>query len=211
MALFSTQYFGNILYFATALNSGELLIEAHENYIKQSYRNRCSILSANGKIDLTVPTEKISGSKIAIKEVKIDYTTRWQQMHERAIVASYKNSPFFEHYFDYIEPLFRKKPQFLFDMNMEILELIEKMLCVKLNIAITNNFIPLEERSDDYRFLISPKKSVEEVVFSPYYQVFSHKMEFVENMSIIDLLFCEGNESISYLKSLNLFKILNTK
>ncbi|MEG1635859.1 MAG: WbqC family protein, partial [Rikenellaceae bacterium] len=98
MALFSTAYMANVLYYGTILCNGRCTIELNENYTKQTYRNRCTILSANGAINLTVPIVKISGEKMPIKEVKIDYATPWQKLHMRSIMSAYRNSPYFEHY-----------------------------------------------------------------------------------------------------------------
>lgn len=197
MALLSTAYMGNSLYYGTILNSGKCIIELNENYSKQTYRNRCTILSANGSINLTIPIVKISGEKIPIKSVKIDYATPWQKLHTRSIVSAYKNSPYFDHYVDDFFHIFGKRYDYLVDLNYDLHLLIMKILKTDIKTQFTESFS--EYADEDYRYSISPKILVDGQQFKPYYQVFSEKLPFEPNLSIIDMIFCVGPEIKDYL------------
>ncbi|MFI3315624.1 MAG: WbqC family protein [Rikenellaceae bacterium] len=200
MGLFATTYFGNIDYFAHAIRSESVIIESNENFIKQTYRNRCSIVTANGVMDLIVPVVKMSGKKSKITETKIDYSTRWQSIHERSIIAAYKNAAYFEHYFDIFEPLLTHRYETLFELNMESLKCVKKALKIDFKTTFTAQYEPYREDKEDYRYTITPKIVADKERFPFYYQVFSEKMEFIHNVSILDLIFCEGNGTLEYLK-----------
>lgn len=197
MALFSTAYMGNILYYSTILNSKTCTIELNENYPKQTYRNRCTILSANGAINLTIPIIKISGEKMPIKNVKIDYSTPWQKLHTRSITSAYRNSPYFDHYCDNFFTIFEKRYEYLIDLNTELHLLIMKILRSDIKTEFTENYT--EQTEDDYRYSISPKVPTDSKQFKPYYQVFSEKLPFEQNLSIIDLILCTGPDAKEYL------------
>ncbi|MBN2681639.1 MAG: WbqC family protein [Bacteroidales bacterium] len=200
----STAYFPPISWFNKVYNASEVFIEAHENFSKQSYRNRCEIASANGKLSLCIPTIKEHGNKILIKDAKIDYREDWQKNHLKAIESAYRNSPFFEYYIDEFEPILKTKFEFLFDLNLEIIQKVKKILSISTQIIETNEFSMDYEDESDYRFIIHPKSRVrkKDSLFEsqPYYQVFSEKYGFLENLSILDLIFNMGNESVNYLK-----------
>ncbi len=201
MALFSTAYIGNIEYYSKVLKSDSCVIELHENYIKQSYRNRCSIVGANGIIDLTVPIVKIHGEKQSIAAVKIDYDTPWQKLHSRSIESAYRSSPYYEHYIDLFTPLLATRYEMLIELNIAWHNAIIKALKSDLKTDFTAEYC--KDASEDYRYSISPKKGVDTSLFTPYYQVFSEKMEFKPNLSVLDLIFCMGPEAISYLRDMN--------
>ena len=200
--IFSTAYFPPINYFKLLINAKEVFIEQHENFVKQTYRNRCKILAANGEMSLIVPIEKDSGNKIKIRDVKIDYATNWQKQHLKSIESAYRNSPFYEFYIDDFIPLFEKRHKFLFDFNLEItLKLFEEFdIDKKLNFnkefeKEPNNYI-------DYRNKIHPKKQSKELELlteTSYYQTFNDKFSFFPNLSSIDLLFNLGPEATLYL------------
>ena len=122
--ILSTAYFPPVQYFSKILNCDNIIIEQHENYTKQSYRNRCEILSPNGKQTLSIPVIKNSGNKQLIKDVKIDYKNDWQSLHLKALKTAYLSSPFFEFYIDAFLSFFEKKHNFLFDLNHEIINTI---------------------------------------------------------------------------------------
>ena len=200
-AVFSVAFFPPMEFFLLAIKSKVFWIEATENYQKQSYRNRCNILTANGKMALAVPVCHTC-SKIAIREVRIDNKTDWQRKHWRAIESAYNGSPYFQYYADYFLPFFEKKYEFLFDYNMEILQTVCKLLKIDLNIHYTEDYVKNYEDITDYRQWIHPKKSDEENyplrIVTPYSQVFDYKFGFTPNLSIIDLIFNMGNESAAY-------------
>ena len=201
MALFSTAYIGNIEYYSTIVKMQSCVIELHENYIKQSYRNRCRIVGANGVIDLTVPVAKIHGEKQSISLVKIDYDTPWQKLHSRSIESAYRSSPYYEHYIDLFVPLLRAEYATLIELNSAwhtaVMVALNIGSAVGVNTSFTSEYI--KEVVDDYRYSISPKKSFDAERFAPYYQVFADKMAFEPNLSVLDLIFCMGPEAVIYL------------
>ena len=201
----STAYLGNIQYFSKFIAAEKVYTEQHENYTKQSFRNRCEILTANGKLALVIPVEHSNGKKIAIRDVRISYAQTWQKQHWRAFVAAYNSSPFFEYYSDYLIGFFERKEEFLFDFNIKITEKIIELLDINKQIYFTGEYKKFDENFEfDYRQNISPKAQVAESdqMFSPqkYYQVFAQKFGFVPNLSIIDLLFNEGTNAKEELK-----------
>jgi hypothetical protein len=196
--LISTAYLPPIEYFSLIQDADEVLVEREENYLKQTYRNRCYIISANGPHPLSVPVFLGSIHKTPVKEIRIDYSKRWQQVHLRAVIASYSASPFFEFYFEEIENCIMKNHEFLMDLNTELTELILEILGIKKSISCTSSFIPPGSVDNDFRYSISPKKK-SDFTAKKYTQVFNHGSGFISPMSIIDLIFNMGPESICYL------------
>jgi hypothetical protein len=196
--LVSTAYLPPVEYFSLISQADEILIESNENYIKQSYRNRCYILSAHGPQLLSVPVYLGSLHKTSLKEIRIDYSKRWQQVHLRAIIASYNSSPYFQFYFEEIERIISRKNEFLLDLNTELMHLIIKMLKLKIKLSQTTYFEPLGEDGNDFRYKISPKLK-SQYANREYIQVFDTGIGFVQGLSIIDLIFNTGPEAINYL------------
>ena len=199
--LIDLQYLPGIHFFSTLLHFDEILLENNEYYVKQSYRNRCYILGANKVEMLTVPI--VDGNKkILIKDIQIDYQQRWTEIHWRTIKAAYGKAPFFEFFGEYFQQTLQKKPQFLWDLNYELLTICLKLLQVKKTIRLTENFEKEPENTVfDARGLINPKKATESGLYyqpAAYQQNFGN--EFVPDLSIIDLLFCRGNQSLGILK-----------
>ena len=192
MALFSAAYWAPISYFQLAAQSDFVQIDQHEFYQKQSFRNRCLILSANGTLALSVPV--LRPHQAPIKEVRIDYSVPWRQKHWRAIEAAYRSSAYFEEYYRDIYALYQKEPPFLFDLNLHSWEIALKVLVPSLTWALTAVFEPATDLGGDYRNLIHPKKErrPEWPAWKPYFQVFAHKWGFVSDLSILDLLFNKG-------------------
>jgi hypothetical protein len=196
--LVSTAYLPPVEYFSLISGAKEVLIEKEENYKKQTYRNRCYILSANGPHILSVPVLLGSFHRTAVKDIRIDYSKRWQQVHIRAMVSAYKSSPYFEFYFDRIEQIISANHSFLLDLNMELLLAMIEVLKIDPKISHTTIFNPDAGEPDDFRYTLTPKKSVSRE-FREYTQVFSHVAGFVAGLSIADLVFNMGPDSNHYL------------
>ena len=194
--LLSTAYFAPVRYFSKLISYPEVYIEQHENFVKQTYRNRTVILGANGPIPLIVPVEKGRDRKVTIKDLRIAYDEEWQRNHWRTIFSAYNSSPFFEYYADEIETFFRKKPVFLFDFNQQITETILELIEAEVTIKLTDDFEQIPENYLNFREQISPKLHLinpdPHFEAQPYTQVFSEKFGFVPDLSILDLLFNEG-------------------
>lgn len=195
MIILSTAYFPNIQYTSKLISGQEVFIEAFENFQKQSYRNRCEILSANGKLSLFVPVEKGKDQKTSIKDVRIDYQTEWQKQHLKSIESAYSSSPFYEYIIDDFLFVYNQKEKYLFDLNLKILEQIKDYLQIDKEILLTIDYN--EDRGEnDYRNIIHPKSKMQKqddsFTSKPYYQTFGDKFDFIPNLSIIDLLFNEG-------------------
>jgi hypothetical protein len=201
--LLSTAYFAPIQYYSKLLNAEIVYIEQFENFIKQTYRNRCVILGGNGPIQLIVPVVKGRGPKILIKDLKISYDTDWQRNHWRTIFSAFSSSPFFEYYKDDIHPFFKSKHLYLLDFNLKIHETICELLEIENTAILTDDFEKVPEETLNLRESISPKiKMQNNIHFQPveYTQVFSDKLGFAPNLSILDLLFNEGPNSYSVLE-----------
>lgn len=195
--LLSTAYFPPAEYFSLIKNAEEILIEREENYIKQTYRNRCRILTANGVMTLSVPAMKSSSLKTPVKSMLIDYSKRWQQVHIRAMASSYNRSAFYQFYFEDFEKILLRNHKFLIDLNIEILNKCLEILEINKCISYTSSFQPVENSDNDLRYSISPKIT-SEYISKPYFQVFNNN-EFVPGLSILDLIFNMGPESADYL------------
>ena len=196
--LVSTAYLPPVEYFSLFSHSDEILIEKEENYLKQSYRNRCYILSPHGPQLLSVPVYLGSQHKTPLKEIRIDYSKRWQQVHLRALTASYNSSPYFLFYFENIEKIISKNCIYLIDLNTELTMTVMNMLKLKTKITFTTEYLPEGSRENDFRYKLSPKKPS---LFTTreYLQVFSSNTGFADRLSVLDLLFNAGPEAVDYL------------
>lgn len=192
-------YSGNIQYYSILSNFKEVYLEQYAHYVKQTYRNRCQILTANGVMNLTIPVDKVSGEKMLDKDVRIS-STDWQRVHWAAIESAYNNSPFFLYYSDDIRPMYERKFDFLLDFNLKLQEIITSLIGFDTKLVLTDSYT--ESSEFDFREKLSPKYKGENQNFKsiPYYQVFKEKFGFIENLSIYDLLFNMGNESILILR-----------
>jgi hypothetical protein len=197
--LISTAYLPPVEYFSVISSADEILVEKEENYIKQTYRNRCYILSAHGPLLLTVPVYSGSVHKTAIKDLRIDYSKRWQQVHLRAMTASYNSAPFFEYYFDSLERIISSSHLFLLDLNMELTETINKFLKIEKPLSYSTHFEPAGNDDGDFRYKISPKK-VSTFRVKKYTQVFGSGDPIPGSLSIIDLIFNKGPDSAAFLR-----------
>jgi hypothetical protein len=198
-AVFPLFYLPPIEYFSKILVHKEnVLFENAENFQKQSYRNRATIHSPNGKLDLTVPVIKGSKSHTKVKDVRISYDFQWQRMHIMSLQTSYRSSAYFEFYENDFTLFYEKKWNFLFDYNEELTRLLLKLLKINSQINYTDSFEKDYLNLADYRDSIHPKHNSPEQ-FKTYFQVFEERNGFFPNLSIVDLLFNQGPQSLKYL------------
>ena len=191
--LIDLQYLPSIEYFTIFDQHKSIEIEVYENFEKQTYRNRTHILSANKVIPLSIPLLK-GNSKQGIREIKIDNKQRWRDNHWRSIISAYGKAPYFEYYSDYFHHIFFKEHELLFDLNSELLTLCLKLLNYDNVITFSEKFelIP-EEGVLDMRSKVHPKKDFgTNTFYQPYSYIQLFGKEFVPNLSIVDVLFCEG-------------------
>lgn len=178
-------------------------IERHDNFQKQTYRNRCVIDSPNGALPLTVPVEKFDSPKCAMKDVRISDHGDWRHVHWHAIASSYYNTPYFEFYEDDFRPFYERKYDWLLDFNMSIMEKCCELAGLQPDIELTDEYVKEPAEGElDCRASISPKSDwgLDEAFRpTPYYQVFASKHGFLPNLSIADLLFNMGPESLLVL------------
>jgi hypothetical protein len=191
---------------SSPLSPSTIYIEACENYQKQSYRNRCHFYAADGKQSLSFPITHSEGThKHLISEVLIDYSKPWALQHKRAIISAYRTSAYFEYYQDELFAFLDSKPERLLDLNTRLLEFFLDKIGIKAEIRMTENYSQNTD-CEDLREVIHPKRPdniLEKLELNkPYFQVFAEKHGFIPNLSIMDLLFNEGPDSIIYLKKL---------
>lgn len=194
--LLSTAYFPPAIYFSLIRNSDKVFIELEENYVRQTYRNRCIILTSAGIMSLSVPVMKGNVIKAKVRDIRIDYSKRWQQVHLRALTSAYSRSPYFQFYSEPIINIIHKKLSFLIDLNNELLLQFLGFLDMDKCIDYTSSFLPDTGLPNDYRYLISPGKHPD-IILRQYIQVFGDK--FVPGLSILDLIFNLGPEAADYM------------
>jgi hypothetical protein len=198
-------YFPNIAHFAAMAQASKVTFEADDNFLKQTYRNRTYIYAANGKLLLNIPVIHSQKNRQKYRDVKISKDTNWQSLHWKSLCSAYSTSPFFEFYKDELEPLFHTKTDFIFDFNLKCIEAIFE--CIQLNVSTTKTevFEKTVKNKNDFRYLVNAK--IEEPKFAFYNQVFGNKYGFLNNLSILDLLFNEGPNTLSYLESQSLIDL----
>ena len=210
-AILATTYFGPVQWYQKLNRFDGVLVEQHEHFLKQTYRNRCIIATTQGVQALTVPVEAPVGeglalSKTSIKDVRISNHGKWRTEHWNALQSAYGESPFFEFYEDDIRPFFENRWEYLLDFNMAITEKMCELLDIHPHIELTSSYqnsLPIGEGwgETDFRTIIHPKHPQEDSDFSPkpYYQVYKERFGFQPNLSVLDLLFNMGNEAVLYL------------
>ena len=196
--LLSSAYLAPVEYYVQLTQAERVSIEKQEYYIKQTYRNRCHIATANGIMALSIPVEKPSTGKALTRDIRISEHGDWQLMHWRSIESAYNSSPFFEYYKDDLWPFYEKKWNFLWDFNQEIQAKMIELLDIEPIIHYTSDYVVTPDGLTDLREQIHPKKPLLQPAQS-YYQVFEQKFGFQAGLSIIDLLFNMGNESLLIL------------
>lgn len=173
----------------------EVVVDHGEHYIKRSTRNRAQIMTAQGVIDLTVPVKKANRPRQPMSTIKIDNTKKWQHQHWIAILSAYKSSPFFDHYAPYIEPIYGREWSSLTELNKALFTVVLKLLGLKIEVRYSAEYLEAMKGDIDLR----PKGAAMIEEPKPYIQVFEDRQPFAPNLSILDLLFCEGPNASSYL------------
>ncbi len=199
--LLSTAYLPPIAWFQHLLHADKVYLEQYENYTKQSYRNRCRILTANGSMDLSIPIQH--KGKQAIKEVLIQDAEMWRKQHWQAICSAYGKSAFFLYYKDAFEPFFQMgSSKNLFEHNLKLIQLVLRFLKLNIPIELTESFESLPTNTIDLRnyFQAKTNEPAQELLLNkPYLQVFSDKFTFQPNLSILDILFNQGPVAKDFL------------
>ncbi len=193
-------YFPNIVHFAAMLQSNHIMFEVCDNYQKQTYRNRTHIYGANGLLALHVPIKHSHKNRQFYKDVKIANDGKWQSQHWKSLQSAYRTSPFFEYYEDELAPLFQTKQEYILEYNFKCLEIILECLQLDINFTKTTEFQKETTGILDGRFLVNARKE-KEFQLEPYTQVFSNKHGYINNLSILDLLFNEGPNALNYLET----------
>ena len=194
--IFPTAYLPSIEYVSLFLKAEDASIELFETYQKQSCRTRTNVMTANGIQTLTIPVIKTNGNHTLTKDIEISYKESWQQIHLRCLESAYRKSAYFDYYFPYFEKIYKQKFNTLIELNDFCLKTILKILKTKKEYSYTTDFDKIINEND-YR--ISLSKSTKKIEITPYYQVFADRHGFIPNLSIIDLLFNEGPNSIHNL------------
>ena len=210
-ALLQTTYFGPVQWYQKLYRYDRVIIEQYDSYQKQTYRNRCVIATANGVQALTVPVEH-ADDKILTKDLRISDHNQWRRVHWNALQSAYSESPFFDYYADDLRLFFERKYEFLIDFNEAIRQKVCELIDIHPNVSYSTEFTsdtnpqtstPRHQPSDiaDFRVVINAKHPLPDADFTPrsYWQVFQHKHGFLPNLSILDLLFNMGTESIFLL------------
>lgn len=219
MLLLETAFMPPVSYFAAiaeeftlsygrvvSLVPARLRLEACENYQKQSYRNRCRIYAAGGVESLTLPVVHEGGtSSLPIREIRVDWSRDWLPRMERAIVSAYESSPYFEYYRDSLFDILESRPEKLFDLNISLIHYFLGKIGISADIDFSTEYERPGETAPgirDLRGIIHPKRPSILQTEKPYWQVFAAKYGFKSDLSVMDLLFNEGPDSISYLKKI---------
>ncbi|MBL0739001.1 WbqC family protein [Flavobacterium sp. GN10] len=192
-------YFPSISHFAVIAQSDSITFEMEDNFQKQTNRNRTYIYSPNGIQLLNIPVKHSKATHQKTKDILIENEFDWQKQHFKSLEAAYRSSPFFEYFEDDIVPIFEKKHQFLMDLNFEVLDVVMKCLRMKLEFGKTTEYFHEVADFTDFRYLANGKKDANS--FEKYTQVFDDKHGFINNLSVLDLLFNEGKFAMDYLKT----------
>ena len=199
--VFASNYLAPIEYYFQLIDSQKVVVDVFENYVKQTFRNRCQILSPNGVQNLTIPLVKARQKKV-IHKVEIAYHDNWKKLHWRSLESAYRSSPYFEYYEDDFYPFYHdKEHRYLVDFNADLHQKIIELLNLDINIINTKSYVENVAPKNDFRTLISPR-NLPTLNFSNYIQVFGDRNGFQPNLSIVDLLFNEGPNAVNYMKNL---------
>lgn len=204
--LLSTAYLAPVQYYTKLYAYPEVMIEQMDHYVKQTYRNRCVIAAPDGPLALTIPTVKPDTEKCPLRDIRISDHGNWRHLHWNALCSAYNHTPYFEYYRDDFAPFYeQKRYTFLVDYNEALMQLVCSLIDLTPQLSRTTSYLPESPAGVvDFRELIHPKRATSEAdpTFRPatYYQVFQERLGFLPNLSIVDLLFNMGPESLLVLK-----------
>ena len=197
MIILPTSYFGSTEYWTAIVKGGDnVVIDLGENYVKRSERNRTRIMTSGGVMQLSVQLCHANRPRQAITSMQVDYSKRWQHQHLVAIESAYRSSPYFDYYADRFLPLFERRWEHLVDLNMAIMAQCAAVLKVAKP-RVSESYIIAQDGDVDMRL----KRDGSTYVAEPYIQVFSDRFSFEENLSILDLIMCEGPEARTILSA----------
>ena len=193
--LIHPNYFPNIHQFTQIIKANNILFEVSDNYQKQTFRNRTYIYGANGKLGLFIPVIHTHNQRELFKDVKISYESNWMDLHLKSLQSAYRSSPYFEYFEDDFIKLYSEKEKFLVDFNIKCIKLISNLLDLDLDLKISNEYVEKTNDIIDLRDLSNARK--EKKIETPkYIQVFESKHGYLNNLSILDLIFSEGTNSV---------------
>ena len=196
--LIHPNYFPNIHQFTQIIKADNILFEVSDNYQKQTFRNRTYIYGANGKLGLFIPVIHTHKNRELFKDVKISYDSNWMDLHLKSLQSAYRSSPYFEYFEDDFIKLYSEKEKFLADFNIKCIRLISNLLDLDLDFKISNEYVEKTNDIIDLRDLSNARK--EKKIDTPkYIQVFESKHGYINNLSILDLIFSEGPNSVSLI------------
>lgn len=202
--LIEPHYWGSISYFSSILKADEIDWDIHSNFQKGTYRNRCKIMGPNGLLSLSIPLQKGKNQHTVFKDVKISYAESWRKDHWQSLMTSYRRSAYFEYFEDELAPIYEREFTFLKDLNAATFEVVQKILNLNLKVKNTENYIPKGSYSGiDARDWIhpNPNKMYASIAIQPYQQVFMDRMEFLPDLSILDVLFNVGPKAMEYVSA----------
>jgi hypothetical protein len=200
--LIEPHYWGNIAYYQTILKAGDVVFDLHGHYRKGSFRNRTQIMGPNGLLNLSVPLQKGKFQHTPMGKVRVSYAENWRKDHWMSLVSSYRRSAYFEYYEDDIRPFYEEEFEFLFQMNVAALEIVRRLLKLELKVGFSEKYFPESSwAGTDFRDHILPnsEKCLWKDNLDRYPQVFMDRMNFLPNLSILDLLFNLGPGAKEYL------------
>ena len=193
-------YLPSTSHFLLMVNSKKVIFEINDNFLKQTYRNRTYIYGANGKLLLSIPVIHSQKNRKKFKDVKISYDQDWPSQHWKSLEISYRSSPFFEFFEDKLLYLYNKKEKYLIDFNIKSINILFEMLQIDLEYDFTNSYEENYSNMSDYR-INSENFNSNEIKINKYTQVFESKHGFINNLSVLDLIFNEGPNAINFIKT----------
>ncbi len=191
-------YFPSVSHYVAMAHADSVTLEVEDHFQKQTNRNRTYIYSPNGVQLLNIPVKHTRNAHQKTKDVRLETAFDWQKQHFKSLEAAYRSSPFFEYFEDALMPVFTKKHEFLLDLNLETMALVSKCLNTDFQFSKTTEYFHDVPQFKDFRYLARGQK--DNAQFEPYTQVFGNKHGFLNNLSVLDLLFNEGRFALDYLQ-----------